>query len=206
MFSPKIDGKIRQFRRVLLSYSDFKHAKLASSFILTGRLHQKYPQESYVILEALNCSMIVAYCRPFSGNDSRSDYKVPDLPTRFLRVLNESERIIHDAAMQDRNRVLAHSDAEALQPEPVVWHVANRSMVLPITNWGLAPFTEEATKTFNSAAEKLLMATIEERQRLEPEVMPYLRIANPENPFDPPAIGRGAAERCDGGTGPDRDS
>lgn len=176
---------MRQFKRVLLSYADFKHAKLASSYVLTERLHQKYPEESYVILEALNCSMIVAYCRPFSGNDSGANDRVPDLPGRLLRVLNRTERIIHDVAMQDRNRVLAHSDSHALQIEPVLWHVAGLAMVLPIKNWGLAPLTEEATAIFHSAAGKLLMATMEERRRMEPELIPYLRVADPENPLEP---------------------
>ena len=32
--TPELDGKMRQFKRVLLSYADFKHAKLASAYIL----------------------------------------------------------------------------------------------------------------------------------------------------------------------------
>jgi len=186
--SPEIDRKMRQFKRLLLSYADFKHAKLASSYVLTGRLHQKYPEESYVILEALNCSMIVAYCRPFSGNDARSDNRVPDLPARLLRVLNDGERLIHDAVLRDRNTVLAHSDSEVLQIEPVLWHTAGRAMVLPMKNWGLAPLTEPATVIFHSAAAKLLLATLNERQRLEPELIPYLRVADLENPFEPPGF------------------
>ena len=184
--SPEIDGKMRQFKRVLMSYADFKHAKLASSYILTERLHQKYPEESHVILEALNCSMIVAYCRPFSGNDAGAERKVPDLPSRLSRVLNEAERAIHEVVLRDRNKVLAHSDSEALQIDPVLWHVAGRDMVLPIKNWGLAPLTEDAAAIFHSAAAKLLMATMEERRRLEPELVPYLRVVDSENPFEPP--------------------
>jgi hypothetical protein len=121
--TPEIDGKMRQYKRVLLSYADFKHAKLASAYILDCELHANYPKSSYVIREALNCSMIVAYCRPFSGNGG----SVPDLPSRLLRVLTPDERAIHDVIMQDRNKVLAHSDDDALQVEPVVWHVAGAS-------------------------------------------------------------------------------
>lgn len=176
----ELEGKMRQYKRVLLSYADFKHAKLAASYILDSEMHQAYPETSYVILEALNCSMIIAYCRPFSANSGL----VPDLPSRLLRVLNPEERKIHDVAMQDRNMVLAHSDDEALQVEPIIWHVASRDMVVPVKNWGLAPLTREATIIFRSASEKLLVATMEERHRLEPELKPYLRIANPENSFE----------------------
>src|SRR5690348_9953680 len=72
----EFEGKMRQYKRVLLSYADFKHAKLSSSYVLDAELHKHYPETSYVLLEALNCSMILAYCRPFSGNTA----SVPDLP------------------------------------------------------------------------------------------------------------------------------
>lgn len=70
--TPELDGKMRQYKRILLSYADFKHAKLASSYILDSQLHEKYPKESYIILEALNCSMIIAYCREFSSSGDTS--------------------------------------------------------------------------------------------------------------------------------------
>jgi hypothetical protein len=177
--TPEIDGKMRQFKRALMSCADFKHAKLASSYILSEGLHEKYPEKSYIVLEALNCSMIVAYCRPFSGNDSGCEHPVPDIPSRLLKVLNEEERIVHDAVMHDRNTVLAHSDSDALQMEPVLERMGERDILLSIVNWGLAPLTPDATKVFNSAAEKLLNATIQECQRLRVELSPYLRVVNP---------------------------
>jgi hypothetical protein len=186
--SPELDNKMRQYKRVLLSYADFKHAILASSYILEDRLHEKYPEESYVILEALNCSMIMAYCRPFSGNDARrGKNRIPDLPARLLSVLSDDEREVHDAVMADRNQVLAHSDSEALQVEPVVQVVGGKPMVIPVKNWGLAPLTEEATRVFNAAAEKLHLVTLEERDRLEPELLPYLRREDSQNVFEPSA-------------------
>lgn len=170
---------MRQFKRILLSYADFKHAKLASAYILDFELHKSRPETGNLVLEALNCSMIVAYCRPFCGNSG----VVPDLPARILRALNQQERAIHEVVMWDRNTVLAHSDDDELRVEPVLWHVAGRDMVLPIKNWGLAPLTREATVVFRSAAEKLLVATMDQRLRLEPELKPYLRVADPESPF-----------------------
>src|SRR5712692_3478307 len=106
-----ITAKLRQFKRLVMSYGDFKHARLAADYILQEELHARYPDQSYVTLPALNCSMIIAYCRPFSGNDARTAFKVPDLPRRLLTLLNEEERRIHSTVLRDRNKVLAHSDS-----------------------------------------------------------------------------------------------
>ena len=170
----EIQGLLRQFERLLLSYGDFKHAKLAATYILSERLHDKYPDESYVTLPALNASMIMAYCRPFSGNSSG----VPDLPGRFLRVLSEAEREVHEMVLFDRNKLLAHSDAEALALEPVRLRVSEgREVLVPVKNWGMAPLTAEATEVFLSAATKLFEATLFERRELESRLMPYFRVA-----------------------------
>ena len=176
----EIQGFFRQFERLLLSYGDFKHAKLAASYILSERLHEKFPEESYVTLPALSASMILAYCRPFSGNSSG----VPDLPGRFLRVLSPQERELHETVLFDRNKLLAHSDAEALALEPVRLRVSeDHEVLVPVKNWGMAPLTEEATKVFLSAATKLFEATLFDRRELEPKLMPYFRVAGPEGLF-----------------------
>lgn len=186
--TPEISGKIRQFKRLIMSYGDFKHARLAADYILDNKLHEQYPDESYVTLPALNCSMIMAYCRPFSGNDARGQSKVPDLPARFLSVLNEEERRIHEVAMTDRGKVLAHSDSDARNPEPVVMDIEGVGPhVVPLTNWGLAPLVPEAVVILRSAALKLFEAVLLERRRMEPELVPYFRRVTPETLFDPPS-------------------
>ena len=183
--TPEIEGKLRHFKRLMLSYGDFKHARLVADYILAEKLHAKYPSESYVTLPALNCSMIITYCRPFSGNDARSTPKVPDLSQRLLSVLDKGEMLVHEAALRDRDKVLAHSDSDALDPEPVLMRVKeNLHIVVPLQNWGLAPFTEEATQILRSAAAKMFEATLRERRRLEPELTPYFRIVTPETLYD----------------------
>jgi hypothetical protein len=177
--TPETVGKVRQFRRLLMSYGDFKHVRLVADYIIENELHSKYPQESYVTLPALNCSMVVAYCRPFSGNDARTPAKVPDLSRRFLSILSEAERGVHDVALRDRAKVLAHSDSDALDPEPVVVHIGGVGpQVVPLINWGLAPLSLEAVKLLRSAAAKLFEAVLYERRRLEPELMPFFRVAS----------------------------
>src|SRR5207249_10924551 len=81
-----------------MSYIDFQQAHNIAHLILRDRLHERLrdpgPGDRFLI-QGLNCAMIVAYCRPFSGNDRRAAVKIPDLPTRFLRVLTEEERWLH---------------------------------------------------------------------------------------------------------------
>lgn len=177
--TPEIEAKLRKFKRLILSYADFKHAKQVSRYVLEQDLHDGESNDGGVLLEALNCSMIVAYCRPFSGNGRSA----PDLPDRLLRCLNAEELEVHNLVMLDRNKVLAHSDADWLDVEPVVWSVAGRDLVIGLKGWGLAPLTKEVTLVFRSAADKLFDKSLEERIRLEPELLPYMRVANPENPF-----------------------
>ena len=50
--------------------------------------------------------MIIAYARPFSGNEG-SSVMLPELPERFLKLFTPEERDLHKLVMQDRNEVLA---------------------------------------------------------------------------------------------------
>jgi len=111
--------------RLLISYNDFRRASQIARYILKHRLQAKVDrlrgERRYRVMllwQALNCAMVVAYCRPFSGNDRRTARRIPDLPRRFLATLTSEEREIPELALRDRNTLLAHSDSEvwALQP------------------------------------------------------------------------------------------
>ena len=72
------------------------------NFIIDNKLHNKVDRfrgkrryRVKILWQALNCAMIISYCRPFSRNDRRSKGKIPDLPKRYLRVLDLHEREIH---------------------------------------------------------------------------------------------------------------
>jgi hypothetical protein len=89
--------------------------------------------------------------------------------------------------MSDRNKVLAHSDSDALEPDPVMMKLSDdRQILVPVSNWGLAPLVEPAVELVRSGAAKLLQASVEERMRLEPELAPYLRVVSPDGLFNPP--------------------
>lgn len=176
--SPKVEGKLRQFHRLLISHLDFEQAFLISSHVLEADLPSRYPRETRILLQALNCAMIVAYCRPFSGNDPGAAPKIPDLPDRFLKIFTEKERELHKVVMTDRNAVLAHSDSRAWEMEPQVLRVRGKkdTLVLPQHNDVRAPLTKEATELFNGMCRKLTEAVFDERVRMEPELEKYLRV------------------------------
>ncbi|MCE3006441.1 MAG: hypothetical protein ACK5V0_01370 [Alphaproteobacteria bacterium] len=179
--------RLRQFYRVLLSYGDFKHAHEVAHQIIDMKLHDSYPGESTVLLQALNCSMVLAYSRPFSGNAGKRGESIPDLPARYLRVLTDREREIHEVVLFDRNKYLAHTDAEASAIDPVRLQIdETREVLIPLVEDRLAPLDEEATRQLLSASFKLLHALAEERQSMEPALMKYFRVAGPDQLFGEP--------------------
>lgn len=166
----EVRGKLRQFYRLILSYGDFKQAHYIASYILTEKLHDS---EDWRLLEALNCAMIVAYCRPFSGNDQAIDIRIPDLPKSFLRGLSDDEREIHEVVLHDRNTVLAHSDSIAHDLQPKVWVIKDQTILIPVKNYTRAPLTKKATETFHLLSARMRDKVLKARMKLEPELINY---------------------------------
>lgn len=173
--SQKLDDKtkvkLRQFYRLLLSDRDFKQAKLTAECILEKNMHET--DAEIRLLEALNCAMIVAYCRPFSGCERGTSVKIPILPRKFLADVSEKELLIHDIVMHDRYKFLAHTGSEAAKLKPMVQELAGRKYLIPYEEDRLAPLTLEATQTFYSLANRLHEKVIVERHRQEPAFLPY---------------------------------
>lgn len=170
-----IQGKLRQFKRVLMSYVDFQQAAGIAQVILGM---EEYPAKQRFLYQGLNCGMIVAYCRPFSGNDRSvaANDRIPDLPSRLLRVLSAEEMEVHEVVMLDRNKVLAHSDSDVWQPDPHIFKYRGVEMLVPMFTAAHAPLTKETTQIVSGMAGKLMDACFAERLRLEPELKPHLRV------------------------------
>ncbi len=86
----KSDGLLRQFKLVAISFADFKEAHDIVSYIKNNKLYADF-EGNFLVLSALTNAMILSYCKPLSGNDSRNQIKVPDLPTTALKVLSPDE-------------------------------------------------------------------------------------------------------------------
>lgn len=174
--TPEIRSKIRQFYRILISYGDFKQAHYIATYILDEKLHDS---EDMRLLEALNCAMIISYCRPFSGNDRNTDRKIPDLSASFLSGLSEDEKEIHAVVMADRKTLIAHSDSSAHDLRPEVWKIKGHKILMPWKNNTRAPLAKEATITFQSLAQKMLHKVIIEHKYREPEMLQYFTEIDP---------------------------
>jgi len=166
-----IEGKFKQFNRVLMSYIDFQQACAIASIIIEENLHSNYPRENRVKLEALNSSMVIAYCRPFSGNKG-----IPDLPRKFINHLTIEELETHKLLMGDRNKMIAHSDGEAWNMRPYYQRVNGLNILVPLHYGVHRPFLKGDTENICALAEKQQEACFEVRERLENELKPYIPI------------------------------
>jgi hypothetical protein len=173
MKTRKQEAQVRLLRRILVSYNDFKQAAHISNYILAAKLHDSYPGEDRHVLQGLNCAMIVAYARPFSGNKG-STTMLPVLPPRFLKGFSSEERALHRVVMRDRNEVLAHPDSTAWNLRLSVVESPGRAMLVPVRHDTTAPLDEKHTRMFNRMANKLMEAVVAERMVLEKKLVGVL--------------------------------
>lgn len=176
------EAKRRLLQRLLISYNDFKQAAWIASYILDQKLQDKVDRlrgkrryRTKLLWEALNCAMVVSYCRPFSGNERRSATRVPDLPGRFLRALDAEEKAVHAVAMEDRNTMLAHSDSAAWDLQPFfLENPSGRKLLVPLHNDTRAPLVLDAVSRLRTICVKLMELIMVERKQLEKELADVL--------------------------------
>jgi hypothetical protein len=176
----ELKGKARQFHRLLMSYNDFQQAIQIAGYTLKEGLPEKRKDlrgkdgsEARILWQALNCAMLVAYARPFSGNDKGVDPKIPDLPESVLKVLDEKERKIHEVAISDRDSLLAHSDSSAWNLRTFLFQTGGSEVLVPLHHDVRAPLTRDATEVLKTAAEKLREEVFRRRKDLECELKPH---------------------------------
>lgn len=176
-------GKLRLFNRVLISYNDFKQAHEIASLLVDGDLYRNYPRENRHLVIALNMAAVVAYSRPFLN--SGSDLAHNRLPGRVLRNLNAEELALHETVIEDRNTMMAHSDADANVAIPLVMETDGGPMVIPKNASAYAtPLSSKAMQLLSVMALKLQEHCFALRQEMEPEVISFLPRVQAEMPDD----------------------
>ena len=120
--------------------------------------------------------MIIAYCRPFSGNDKKHKSKVPDLTERILNCLTKEEMELHDYLFKLRNKYLAHSDSEAwnMRPTNIDNGEPGEKLILPLHDAVRAPLLPKSVGEIKIICDKLMEEIFQRRMILENELIDFL--------------------------------
>ena len=179
----ELDNKYKQYIRLLISYNDFKQAADIAHVIQEEKYLEKRKtlrgadgQKVRIIWEGLNCAMIVAYCRPFSGNDKKEDNKIPDLPKNILKCLTKEEKEIHNVVFEERDKIMAHSDSGAWRMNPFYLKLGDKGtkIVIPKSDDVRAPLLPGPVMIINGICRKLMDEIFQLRLALENEIGDYL--------------------------------
>lgn len=166
-------GKMRLFNRILISYNDFKQAQEIAGLLLEGDLYKNYPHENRHLFIALNMAAIIAYARPFG--DSKGKLAHNRLPGKVLRILNEEELKVHNMVIEDRNTMMAHSDADANISIPIVVETNGRKILVPKNASPYAvPLLPESMKMLSEISFKLQEHCFALRLEMESELVEIL--------------------------------
>jgi hypothetical protein len=164
-------GKLRLFNRVLISYNDFNQAHEIATLLVDGNLYQSYPRENRHLV--MNMAAIIAYTRPFL--DSGGELAHNRLLGRVLRQLTAEEMVLHKTVLEDRNTMMAHSDADANLSIPLVIETARGPLVIPKNASAYTTILlPESMQLLRTIALKLQEHCFLLRQQLEPELISFL--------------------------------
>lgn len=183
--SPEDRRRLRLYLRLVLSYKDFKHAKRCGQYLLAEHVALAEQSGDDLKLRALYCSMVISCARPFNSAGTSRLGRVPPLGDEFRSTLPEADAAFHDYVLWCRNKLIGHTDAEAVDPLPYFATDLPGDMVIPETNDALAPFTPEASEAALRLATAAFNWAVLERRTLELQVL-HLLERRPFNPGDRP--------------------
>jgi len=154
------------FKRLIISERDLDHASRFADLILQRNLHACTDEESRYLHRGLNLALIVAYCRPFSGNKGNND-TAGDLPGRYLRELSDQEQALHSHVLDLRNRDHAHSDPAGHTVQVSVADLGGGPVASAIGRNAYVPLPREDTERLRSMITKLMAHILEEHVRIQ---------------------------------------
>jgi hypothetical protein len=166
-----ITNQLVQLKRTLISQVDFKNCYGIAKHIVDGKLHKLDIYSNRYLLEGMSVGMVVAYCRPFSGNNGGN------LSDKIFNALSEAEKEIHTQALALRNQTLAHSDADDWDMNPHYIEMDNNDRILmPFHNCVHDPVSLAFTKKLMELAQKQFKQCVELQITLEKSVGEHIPI------------------------------
>ena len=123
----------KQFRRLILTSIDLEQASSWGHYILENNLWDETKSSNKDLARGLQTAMIVAYIRPFSGNNKTEDtLHKPMLPLK--NILTDEQWNLHKCIHKKRNTVFAHSDSDVRDLEISVSDINGQKFALPISH------------------------------------------------------------------------
>ena len=183
----ELRNKNNQLVRLLISYNDMKNAMDIAAIIIEENYERKMKEfrgkekwKYKKIWEALNCSMILAYNRPFSGNDKGKSNPIPDLCRNVLKVLNDEELKMHVDLIEERNSFMAHSDSDAvnMRPHSIATDGQKKGSLIPLQHDTMAPYMTEYIIIIRNISKKVMEEIFRRRMILEKELEDYYPVVD----------------------------
>jgi hypothetical protein len=166
------EHELRLFKRLLLSYNDFKQAHEVAIELLEGGHYDNY-EHNRTLLHALNLTVIIAYSRPFKV--SRGQLALKSLPLEILSNFDHEQMDIHQQVLCDRDTMMAHSDSDANNALPQVLSRKGKKILIPINTSPYAiPLLREAMEKLANMAFLLQEKVFEMRMDIQPRIIDKL--------------------------------
>lgn len=156
-----LQAEVRLLKRIVISEEDMEGARKVVNRLLERALDDL---DHY----AYETALVVIYCRPFSGNESKTSDKIGDLPSKSRKAFDDLERKVHRRVLKDyRNRIFAHSDSDAHGVTIGIHKIEGTKFAIP-TKWAYKPMLSQADLgTLKKCIEKILEYLREEHLRIQ---------------------------------------
>lgn len=111
-----------RFARLALKYSeefDEETRELMKTDPRATRL--EYDGDREIIRIALNVALFISYSVPFKHSNTRIQKDtLESLPKKYIEFYGDDQRALHDMIIKERDKGIAHIDADRLKPELVI--------------------------------------------------------------------------------------
>ncbi|UXZ55810.1 hypothetical protein LOS15_07270 [Halomonas sp. 7T] len=143
MPTTKLIQEQKRLRRLVLSEYDIIEAKDICHYILkNGLWNEDGTHEKRLLGRSLQSAMVMAYCRPFSGN-SKTEHTLPHPNVDIDKKLSVEQHGLHLDLKRLRHKVFAHTDAEVRDLEVDVASLEGRPSIVTMSIVHEAMFSQK---------------------------------------------------------------
>lgn len=148
------DKDKKKYRRLILTSIDLEQASSWGNCILENNLCDESISSNKDMARGLQTAMIVAYVRPFSGNNKTED--TLQRPMLSLKsILSDEQWNLHNCICNKRNTVFAHSDSDVRDLEVSVININGQMSILPISHNPYVMQNESELRDFLNLVKKV---------------------------------------------------